>query len=48
MWNFSSLTRDKAHTPCTGRQSLNHWTTMGVPIILILEMSQLRLRDRSR
>ena len=27
MWDFSSPARDQAHTPCIGRQSLNHWTT---------------------
>ena len=24
MWDLSSLTRDQTHTPCIGRQSLNH------------------------
>ena len=29
--DLSSLTRDRIHTPCTGRQrSLNHWTTREV------------------
>ena len=27
-----SLTRDQTHNPCTGRQSLNHWTTREVPV----------------
>ena len=31
MWDLSSPTRDWTHTPCTARQSLNHWTTMEVP-----------------
>ena len=31
MWNFPSLPRDWAHTPCSGRRSLNHWTTREVP-----------------
>ena len=26
-----SLTRDWTHTPCSGRQTLNHWTTREVP-----------------
>ena len=26
MWDFSSLTRDRTHIPCTGRQIVNHWT----------------------
>ena len=25
MWDLSSLTRDRTHTPCIERQSLNHW-----------------------
>ena len=28
---LSSLTRDQTCTPCTGRQSLNHWTTREAP-----------------
>ena len=31
MWDLSSLTRDQTCTPCTGRQSLNHWTTREAP-----------------
>ena len=31
MWDFSYLTRDQIHTPCIGRQSLNHWTTREAP-----------------
>ena len=31
MWDPSSLTRDRTHTPCTGRLSLNHWATKEVP-----------------
>ena len=31
MWDLSSLTRDGTHTPCLGRQSLNHWTAREVP-----------------
>ena len=31
MCNLSSLTWDRTHTPCIGRQSLNHWTTRQVP-----------------
>ena len=30
MWDLSSLTRDQTHTPCIGRQSLNHWTAREV------------------
>ena len=31
MWNLSSPTRGWICTPCTGRWSLIHWTTRGVP-----------------
>ena len=31
MW--ISPTRDWTHTPCIGRQSLNHWTTREVPVL---------------
>lgn len=31
MGNLSFLSRDGTHTPCTGRQTLNHCTTRGVP-----------------
>ena len=33
MWDLSSPTRERTCTPCTGRQSLNHWTTGKVPEI---------------
>ena len=29
--DLSSLTRDQTHTPCIGRQRLNHWTAREVP-----------------
>ena len=28
MWYLSPLTRGQTHTPCFGRQSLKHWTTV--------------------
>ena len=31
MWDLSSPTRDRTHHPCTGRWSLNHWTTREGP-----------------
>ena len=31
MWVLSSLTRDQILTLCSGKQSLNHWTTREVP-----------------
>ena len=36
MWNLNSLTRDRTHTPCIGRQSLNHQTTGEVPDFSLL------------
>ena len=39
MWDFNSLTRGQTHTPCIGRQSLNHWTTREVPLRLVLKGS---------
>ena len=30
MWDLSSRTRDQTHIPCTGRWSLNHWTSREV------------------
>ena len=30
VWDLSFLTRDRTCTPCTGKQSLNHWTTREV------------------
>ena len=31
MWDPSSPTRDRIHTPCIGRRSPSHWTTREVP-----------------
>ena len=31
MWDLSSLTRNRTHTPCIGRWNLNHWTTRELP-----------------
>ena len=36
MWDLSSPTRDGTCTPCTGRRSLNHWTTGEVPTVQVL------------
>ena len=30
IWDLSSPTRDRTHTPCIGRQSLNQWTAREV------------------
>ena len=37
MWDLSFLTRDQTHTSYIVRQSLNHWTTWGSPMIFALE-----------
>ena len=34
LWDLSSLTRDQICTLPIGRQSLNHWTTREVPLVL--------------
>ena len=31
MWDLRFPTGDRTHTPCVGRQSLNHWTTKEFP-----------------
>ena len=36
MQDLSSLTRNWTHAPCSGSQSLNHWTTREVPGTLFL------------
>ena len=35
MWNLCSLTRDRTHTPCIGRWSLDHWITTEVCTCII-------------
>ena len=34
--DLGSPTRDRIHTPCTGRRSLNQWTSREVPLFMIL------------
>ena len=36
MWDLSSLTRDRTHTPLHWKQSLNHWTTREVPFFFFV------------
>ena len=38
MWDPSSSTGDRTHTPCIGRRSLNHWTAREVPIKSIFRL----------
>ena len=38
MWDLSSLTRDRTHIPCIGRQIFNQWTTREVPVWVILQV----------
>ena len=47
MWDLNSPTRDQTHTPCIGRQSLNHWTTREVPFFYFRQHSSKNLRERS-
>ena len=47
MWDLSSLTRDRTHTLCTGRQSPNHRTTGGVPANSSFKMSYLLIHSLS-
>ena len=35
MWDLSPLIRDRTHTPCIGRRSLNHWTAREVPLYFL-------------
>ena len=39
LWDLRPLTRDRTHTPCIGRQSLNPWTVREVLRLLILNLS---------
>ena len=43
MWDLSSPTRDRTHTPCIGRRCLNHWIAREVPRFLI-EIAKLFFR----
>ena len=40
-WDLSSLTRDLTHTPCIGKQVLNHWTTKEVHVFWIILVALL-------
>ena len=44
MWGLSSLTRDQTCTRCTGRWSLNHWTTREVPRFWYFSKDQKEVR----
>ena len=37
-WDLSSPTRDRTCTPCSGRLSLNHWTTREVPSYFLVSI----------
>ena len=41
MWDLNSLTRDGTHTPCVGRQSLNHQTAREVPARKVLNSGEV-------
>ena len=38
MWDFSPLTKDWTHVPCTARQILNHWTPREIPKYLLIAL----------
>jgi len=37
------MTRNSTHTPCFGRQNLNHWTAREVPSIMVLLEEEMLL-----
>ena len=41
IWDFSFPARDQTQTPCTGRLSLNHWTSREAPVVRSLRHIQL-------
>ena len=43
MWDLSSPIRNRTGAPCTGRQSLNCWTTREVPRPALQEVSAFSL-----
>ena len=45
MWDLSSPTRDRTHTPCIGRQSLNHRTTREVPKFFLYVPTSCLFKD---
>ena len=43
LWDPSFLTRARTHSPCTGRQSLIHWTAREVwPVSMLYQLEQAR------
>ena len=47
MCNLRSLTKGQTYTPCTGRQSLNHWTAGQVPTLTVLMCFHPLIRSHS-
>ena len=39
MWDLRPLTRGWTHTPCVGRQSLNHWKWLREVLVCIFEIN---------
>ena len=37
MWGLRFLTRDRTPVACNGRQILNHWTTIEVPLTTFID-----------
>ena len=47
LWDLSSLTRDRTHTHCLGRWSLNHWAARKVPPILMKYFKPMERHKKS-
>ena len=47
-WDLSLPTRDQTHTPCIGRQSLNHWTTREVPTMIFFLVLYVRINHKKQ
>ena len=47
-WGLISPTRDQTCTPCTGRQSLSHWTTRRVPYNINLKSKSKKQKTTTK
>ena len=45
MGDLTDLTGGQIHTPCYGRQSLNHWTAKEVKLLFYLHLSRSQVRN---
>ena len=44
-WDLSFPARDRIHTPCTGRWSLNQWITKEAPRIVIYLLKNVEIKN---